>query len=431
MAVYHRTQRLQIYGEKPEVTQLFGDRYRMVVRCKAARDTEAWYNANKDQIFASFGTLYSAQMSVDGIDPRSGEAYPDMCLVSNGASYTQTGEYVISFVYETLTAAWTKEQDDEVTSTDNGLRVLERSEVAKITATAPYDEDDVGVATITDGGKTLYLAGFKDQTGVDNDSQVGRVVTRWAEPGILNTQREFARDGLLYVTFESQGTKFTPTALNPTYDLTDEDILAFQNGAAANLFRSRTRNVEGFKRYVVTVMLKQDGTPLTDDGTDNEVNSYQRYLPYQKPGTFTLAADSIEASPGIARFALAQITELFSTSGNLAASYKPYSIANWANYNYSYVPTATGIAVVKNGGAKGYLGSGSFASSGGKVFGTDVDSAAGSAGSDPSPSVFNALNNQVMDSDNAPAFVTDEGVKWYRKMKVQMVGTMAANLGSV
>jgi hypothetical protein len=336
MAVYHRTQRLQIYGEKPEVTKLFGDRYRMVVRCKAARDTEAWYNANKDQIFASFGTLYSAQMSVDGIDPRVGEAYPDMCLVSNSASYTQTGEYVITFVYETLTAVWTKEQDDEVTSTDNGLRVLERSEVAKVdgfpivqlsspnsskvvlsgmgnasnyfvllvkansantiywratnealatytgsfttantdqweykviytpisidqleigydgtnystfdlsefylvsqssdwqnnivesfikfevtvdnpspftdtvvftgsngnTATgtnvqgggtgsisSPYDEDDVGVATITDGGKTLYLASFQDQTGAESNAQVGRVVTRWAEAGVLS-----------------------------------------------------------------------------------------------------------------------------------------------------------------------------------------------------------------------------------------------------
>jgi hypothetical protein len=336
MAVYHRTQRLQIYGEKPEVTQLFGGRYRMVVRCKAARDTEAWYNDNKDQIFASFGTLYSAQMSVDGIDPRVGEAYPDMCLVSNSASYTQTGEYVISFVYETLTAVWTKEQDDEVTSTDNGLRVLERSEVAKVdgfpivqlsspnsskvvlsgmgnasnyfvllvkansantiywratnevlatyngsfttantdqweykviytpisidqleigydgtnystfnlsefylvsqssdwqnnivesfikfevtvdnsspftdtvvftgsngnTATgtnvqgggtgsisSPYDEDDVGVATITDGGKTLYLASFQDQTGAESNAQVGRVVTRWAEAGVFS-----------------------------------------------------------------------------------------------------------------------------------------------------------------------------------------------------------------------------------------------------
>jgi hypothetical protein len=340
MAVYHRTQRLQIYGEKPEVTKLFGDRYRMVVRCKAARDTEAWYNANKDQIFASFGTLYSAQMSVDGIDPRVGEAYPDMCLVSNSASYTQTGEYVISFVYETLTAVWTKEQGDEVTSTDNGLRVLERSEVAKVdgfpivqlsspnsskvvlsgmgnasnyfvllvkansantiywratnevlatyngsfttantdqweykviytpisidqleigydgtnystfdlsefylvsqssdwqnnivesfikfevtvdnsspftdtvvftgsngnTATgtnvqgggtgsisSPYDEDDVGVSTITNGGKTLYLASFQDQTGAESNAQVGRVVTRWAEAGTLNRSED-------------------------------------------------------------------------------------------------------------------------------------------------------------------------------------------------------------------------------------------------
>ena len=308
----------------------------MVVRCKAARDTEAWYNDNKDQIFASFGTLYSAQMSVDGIDPRTGEAYPDMCLVSNSASYTQTGEYVISFVYETLTAVWTKEQDDGVTSTDNGLRVLERSEVAKVdgfpivqlsspnsskvvlsgmgnasnyfvllvkansantiywratnevlatyngsfttantdqweykviytpisidqleigydgtnystfnlsefylvsqssdwqnnivesfikfevtvdnsspftdtvvftgsngnTATgtnvqgggtgsisSPYDEDDVGVSTIADGGKTLYLASFQDQTGAESNAQVGRVVTRWAEAGVLS-----------------------------------------------------------------------------------------------------------------------------------------------------------------------------------------------------------------------------------------------------
>ena len=340
MAVYHRTQRLQIYGEKPEVTKLFGDRYRMVVRCKAARDTEAWYNDNKDQIFASFGTLYSAQMSVDGIDPRVGEAYPDMCLVSNSASYTQTGEYVISFVYETLTAVWTKEQGDEVTSTDNGLRVLERSEVAKVdgfpivqlsspnsskvvlsgmgnasnyfvllvkansantiywratnevlatyngsfttantdqweykviytpisidqleigydgtnystfdlsefylvsqssdwqnnivesfiefevtvnnpspftdtvvftgsngnTATgtnvqgggtgsisSPYEEDDDGVATITDGGKTLYLASFQDQTGAESNAQVGRVVTRWAEAGTLNRSED-------------------------------------------------------------------------------------------------------------------------------------------------------------------------------------------------------------------------------------------------
>ena len=40
MATFHRTQRLEIYGKKPEVTQLFGSRYRMVVRCQAKNETE-------------------------------------------------------------------------------------------------------------------------------------------------------------------------------------------------------------------------------------------------------------------------------------------------------------------------------------------------------------------------------------------------------
>jgi hypothetical protein len=404
MAVYHRTQRLQIYGEKPEVTKLFGDRYRMVVRCKAARDTEAWYNANKDQIFASFGTLYSAQMSVDGIDPRTGEAYPDMCLVSNSASYTQTGEYVISFVYETLTAVWTKEQDDEVTSTDNGLRVLERSEVAKVdgfpivqlsspngskvvlsgmgnasnyfvllvkansantiywratnevlatyngsfttantdqweykviytpisidqleigydgtnnstfdlsefylvsqssdwqnnivesfikfevtvdnsspftdtvvftgsngnTATgtnvqgggtgsisSPYNEDDVGVATITDGGKTLYLASFQDQTGAESNAQVGRVVTRWAEAGVLSVS----------TNEDSITNEVVVDALNM-------DAAAVRSAVAAvtanhNLKSQSTNNFEGLQsfRYVFEIRSTTLETELGD-----------------------------------------------------------------------------------------------------------------------------------------------------------------------
>jgi len=48
----------------------------------------------------------------------------------------------------------------------------------------PYDEDDVGVETITDAGKTLYLAGFQD----DSDDRRGRFITRWAEAGILSVR---------------------------------------------------------------------------------------------------------------------------------------------------------------------------------------------------------------------------------------------------
>ena len=132
MATFHRTQRLEIYGKKPEVTQLFGSRYRMVVRCQAKNESEAWYQTNKSQIFADFGTLYSAQMSVDGIDPRAGEAYSDMVLVQNEAGYTQTGEYVITFVYETLTSSFVQEAEDKVDQESSGLRRVTRSVIAKL-----------------------------------------------------------------------------------------------------------------------------------------------------------------------------------------------------------------------------------------------------------------------------------------------------------
>jgi hypothetical protein len=190
MLAFHRTHRLQILGGRPEIEKLYGDRYRMVVRCVAKNGTKAWYFDNKDQIFADFGSLYSAQMSIDGVDARTGEAYDDMVLVKTEASYMRSGEYVVIFTYETLTDTWTKELEDVVSSTDNGLRLVERSQVAVITATAPYDEDDIGVSTITDGGKTLYLAGFKDETESKSDTQIGRVITQWLEAGVISVSTD-------------------------------------------------------------------------------------------------------------------------------------------------------------------------------------------------------------------------------------------------
>ena len=435
MAVYHRTQRLQIYGEKPEVTKLFGDRYRMVVRCKAARDTEAWYNANKDQIFASFGTLYSAQMSVDGIDPRVGEAYPDMCLVSNSASYTQTGEYVITFVYETLTAVWTKDQEDKVTSVANGLRVIDRSEVAKVdgfpivqlsglnfntskvvlsgmgnasnyfvllvkadsantiywratneasatqtgsfttastdqweykviytpisidqleigydgtnystfdlsefylvsqssdwqnnivesfiefevtvdnpssfndtvvftgsngnTATgtnvqgggtgsvsSPYDEDDVGVATINDGGKTLYLAGFRDETSTNPDFQIGRFITTWTEAGLISESRRSIGQGIYSVS---------------------KTFLAQEGSTTGPVISRETRDIDGLKVISVTTYQDSAGNSIAaTDGSDNLVHSFDTEENFTIPGVVRIRESSYRSGdtnvPGI------------------------------------------------------------------------------------------------------------------------------------
>jgi hypothetical protein len=325
-------------GEIPEIVKLPNGRIRVTRRFhKFTREDVD--NANLGSLMGDFGDLDIAGEQI------SNQGYTNCRLISVEVdtrfnSVSNTDSAVLVKTYETLTAVWTKEQDDEVTSTDNGLRVLERSEVANLdgfpivqlsspngskvvlsgmgnasnyfvllvkansantiywratnevlatyngsfttantdqweykviytpisidqleigydgtnnstfnlsefylvsqssdwqnnivesfiefevtvdnsstftdtvvftgsngnTATgtnvqgggtgsisSPYDEDDVGVATITDGGKTLYLASFQDQTGADNNAQVGRVVTKWAEAGTLNRSED-------------------------------------------------------------------------------------------------------------------------------------------------------------------------------------------------------------------------------------------------
>jgi hypothetical protein len=325
-------------GEIPEIVKLPNGRIRVTRRFhKFTR--EDIDNANLGSLMGDFGDPDTAGEQI------SNQGYANCRLISvevdtgfNSGSNTDSA--VLVKTYETLTAVWTKEQDDDVTSTDNGLRVLERSEVANVggfpivqlsspngskvvlggmgnasnyfvllvkansantiywratnealatyngsfttantdqweykviytpisidqleigydgtnystfdlsefylvsqssdwqnnivesfiefevtvdnsstftdtvvftgsngnTATgtnvqgggtgsisSPYDEDDVGVATITDGGKTLYLAGFKDETQSEINVQIGRVVSQWAEAGTLNRSED-------------------------------------------------------------------------------------------------------------------------------------------------------------------------------------------------------------------------------------------------
>ena len=182
MPVYHRTQRLQIFGEKPEIQKLYGSRYRMVVRCVAKNDTKAWYDDNKSQIFADFGSLYSAQMSVDGIDARTGEAYDDMVLVKNEATYTRSGEYVIIFTYETLTDSFVQETEDKVDFDLNGLKRLTRTIIAK--DTVAYSSV-VGTST-TGTSPLLTLAQVSEDQLEASEDGFKRIQEVWLESGTLS-----------------------------------------------------------------------------------------------------------------------------------------------------------------------------------------------------------------------------------------------------
>ena len=70
---------------------------------------EDWYSANKARVFPDFGSLESAEMSIDGLSPRKGEAYTDMRLteVKSGNRSPRDGEdYIVVLTYETLGSAF-------------------------------------------------------------------------------------------------------------------------------------------------------------------------------------------------------------------------------------------------------------------------------------------------------------------------------------
>ena len=248
MAVYHRTQRLQIYGNKPEVEQLFGNRYRMTVRCVAKNDTEAWYNENKDQIFAEFGTLYDAEMSIDGIPARTGEAYNNMALVKNEASYTQTGEYVILFTYETLTSQFVQNVADKVDFEVNGLMRITRSVVA-LSGSEYLKEVGTG-SSITNAGHggsgdsvTLYLARALETAKRDYEAGYVEVVETWLQAGILNRG-----------TVDLDGGSLQQRVTN---------YLAVEPTALGIVTSRNTGSFEGLSTFTVTEILSSTGSALS------------------------------------------------------------------------------------------------------------------------------------------------------------------------
>ncbi len=310
MAVYHRTKRLKIYGKKPEVTQLFGGRYAMTVRCQAKNDTEAWYDKNKDQIFADFGTLYDAHMAVDGIDARTGEAYTDMVLTSVGAGYTQTGEYVITFRYQTLTGSFVEEAAEKVDVELNGLRRVIRRLIAKDGTT--YGKT-VGTTTISHSGigysaATLTLAQATSGTKSPDESGFVRITETWLQSGVISRTINEGKGGT--------GTGNIRTETVEAFNENPTSTITGTGGGSVVEIGVSTSNVEGIdtirKTFVASnvagqirktsrpgpsaipgttyVTIDSVGTAITPDGTlidssETQENGYVRFSRTSLQGT--------------------------------------------------------------------------------------------------------------------------------------------------
>lgn len=270
-------------------------------------------------------------------------------------------------------------------------------------------------------GKEVYLGRVQDE-----DNHYAKVVEKvWAEAGILSTQPLFDHDdGLLYVTFESQGIRIVPTALNkPSRTLADEAWLAFQGGPEANLYRVRTKNVDGFRHFVTTVMMKLNGDPLENN---SEVKNYTTWDSYQYPGVVNSdTTNGIVASPGSNVAVLVNVTEVLTTSSTVGASPVPFSIKRGAYVNVNFTLTATGLpeSLNKSFGTNFLIGSAAIAGSSTNYLGSPVSSIAGSGSSSPSYSGFLATSTPILSRTISPKLMTDTGEQWYVIRQVQLVGT--------
>ena len=208
MAISHRTNRLKLIGT-PAVEQLQNGRYQLTVNCTTMNSREDWYSANKARVFPDFGSLESAEMSIDGLAPRTGEAYTDMRLVSVQSS-TQQGQYIVTLVYQTLGDSFVQVKDDTVTYTENGLRRVTRESIAK----AGTDfQKTVGTTSInsqidTETAVQCFLSSYE----VDDTDSYREVTEIYVEPGEIQTSTKPGRiDGTTEVTIVSTGTAVVPS----------------------------------------------------------------------------------------------------------------------------------------------------------------------------------------------------------------------------
>ena len=186
MSISHRTNRLKLVGQ-PSVEQLQNGRYRLTVNCTALNTRNDWYNANKDRIFPDYGSLQSAEMSIDGLAPREGEAYTDMRLTkveSGNQSMRDGGDYLVVLTYETLGSAFVQVKDDTTDYELNGLRRVTRTSIAEVgtdyaeTVGSSYIDHQINSETAV----RCYLASYS----VDDTDSFRQVQEVYVEAGILS-----------------------------------------------------------------------------------------------------------------------------------------------------------------------------------------------------------------------------------------------------
>lgn len=407
-----------------DVEKLFNGRYRVTRRWQITDENTVPSKQELDlNYFEEFSTEDLTPFGDDPADIPEGYRFDDCVLVRQYTTFPAgLGFQIFVKEYETVTDVFEDTEPASKSVTANGLSVYSQPQIGSLTA--PFT-GVIGVTTKVFDGVTHTLASFRE---VESGPAFKRIELQWAQPGVLDAETNFAKDGILYVTFISQGTRIRPTALAAGKTLTDDPNEAFIGGAEAPLFRNRIRNVNGFRQYVTTVMLKHDGSKLESGQT---VKSLTQWVPMRFPGVVdTTFNEGFLPQPGSTVKVRAVVSEVMTTSNDVGATPVPFYIKRGAWVNVRWTPTATGIAQSANRafGENFLAGSIGLAGSNTTFLGEPVTAIAGGGGSDPTYAEFLALNEPVLSRELLEDMTTDEGVQWYRIRQVKLVGTFGGYL---
>ena len=270
MSISHRTNRLKLVGT-PEVEQLQNGRYELTVNCTTINRREDWYSANKSRIFPDFGSLQSAEMSIDGLAPRTGEAYTDMRLVSVQSS-TQGELYIVTLVYQTLGATFVQVKDDTIDLELNGLRRVSRTSIAKAGTDIPTDDKDIGVDYIdhqidAETAVRCFLSSYE----IDDTDSYREFTRTYIQAGTLSVSESNESEGVIKVT----------TTFLVTEGTTVGPVIARTTGEFA-----------GLKTISVTTLQDSDGQSIVHSGS-NTVHQYNRMVDFTYPGVVSIVGDKI------------------------------------------------------------------------------------------------------------------------------------------
>jgi hypothetical protein len=270
-------------------------------------------------------------MSIDGLAPRTGEAYTDMRLVSVQSS-TQQDQYIVTLVYQTLGASFVQVKDDTIDLELNGLRRVSRTSIAQAGTDIPTDDKDIGVDFIdhqidAETAVRCFLASYK----VDDTDSYREFERTYIQAGTLSVSTKNLSEGVKQVT----------------------TVFLVTEGTTVGPVTSRsTNNFQGLKTITVTTMQDKDGNPLGTAGT-TPVHSFDTFSNFSYPGLFVPSSTvigqtgnlviNLTKAPSQAKVQ-SKVYVFFTTTSTISSSDYKYDSASglWSPNDWGSVTVSAG-----------------------------------------------------------------------------------------